>query len=62
LWNITVAVLLTAVELLVTALIMAPRAVAQKLAAALRRLERPVSALFPRRSPGHPSHGGSLRG
>jgi hypothetical protein len=61
LWNITMAASLTAVELLATALIMAPRAVIRKLAAALRRLERPVSALFPRRSPRHPSPGASLR-
>ncbi len=61
LWNITMAVLLTGVELLATALIVAPKAVTRKLASALlaplRRLARALPAAPSRRSPADPSGG-----
>jgi hypothetical protein len=63
LWNITMAVLLTAVELLATALIVAPKAVTRKLAstlrAALRRLGRALPAAPSQRSPADTSGGGA---
>jgi hypothetical protein len=67
LWNITMAVLLTALELLATALIVAPKAVTRKLAsalraalrAALRRLGRALPAAPSQRSPADTSGGGA---
>jgi hypothetical protein len=62
-WNITMAVLLTAVELLATALIVAPKVVARKVAsalrAALRRLGRALPAPPSQRSPADTSGGGA---
>jgi hypothetical protein len=59
LWNITMAILLTLVELLLTALVVAPRYVARRLVslvrAPLQRLERTLTVLLPRREPAHPS-------
>jgi hypothetical protein len=63
LWNITMAVLLTAVELLATALIVAPKPVIRKLASALRaplrRLGRALPATPSQRSPADTSGGGA---
>jgi hypothetical protein len=59
LWDVVVWILVVAAEFLVTALVVAPRAVSRKLLSLVRalvsRTRRTLRDLLPRRGPAHPS-------